>query len=124
MRKKRIGLEHHVHSPLVRWDPGDVLPRQFDGAAGWIFKARKHPHHGRLAAARRAQQGKELLLKNIEGQIVNGGEITEPFGHIAKADQRFLFRVVPGGEYSLCQGKVRSKIEMGAREPRAHLVRL
>src|SRR6056297_692238 len=101
MRKQRVGLEHHVHRTLVWRDRGDILTSQKNLALAWLFKASQHAHHRGFATARGAKKGKKLTLKNIECLVVDGGEITEPLGHVLELDQRLFVGVIPRLEYGL-----------------------
>ena len=123
VRKQRIGLEHHVHSPLVGRNLRNIFACQFNRARRRVFKTCEHAHHCGFPTARRAQQGKEFLRINIKGQIVDGCKIAKAFGHVAKPDKGFLIRVIPGGENSLCQG-VSDQNRKGAREPPRPMIRL
>ncbi len=101
MRKQCVRLKHHIHRTFI-WRYGtDVCTCKFDPPFSDSFKPCQHPHHRRLAAARRSKQSKELLCKNIQRQIVNGGEFTKFFRDILKADQRLFVGIVPRGKNGL-----------------------
>ena len=68
--KQRIALEHRVHRTFVRRQIGDVGTFQQDGALGRHFEPGDQPQQRGLAAARRAQQGKELALLDLHRHIV------------------------------------------------------
>src|SRR5690606_10834136 len=63
-----------------------------------LLETGEHAHHRRLAAARSAEQSKELAFVDPEAEVVDCGKITEPFGNIPELDERFCRRVVPGRE--------------------------
>ena len=60
VREQRVGLEHHVHVPLVRRDAEDALAVELDLAARGLLEPRDHPHRGGLAATGRAKEREEL----------------------------------------------------------------
>ena len=101
MWEQGIGLEHHVHRPLVRRDARDILTRQFDLARAWVFKPGKHAHHRCFTAARGPQQCKELAFINTQRQIIDRNEIAKTLCHILEADKRLFVRVIPRGENGL-----------------------
>ena len=43
VREKRVGLEHHVHRPLVRRNVGEILAVKDDLAACRLLESGKHP---------------------------------------------------------------------------------
>ena len=70
MREQRILLEHRVHRPLVGRLTGDVLAIKKDIARFWGDEPGDHAQGRGLAAARRAEEGHELLVVNVEGKPV------------------------------------------------------
>ena len=77
---------------------------QFDPAFAGRFEPGQHAHHRGFAAARRAKQGKELLFKNIQRQIVNRDKFTKLLGYILKADEGFFFGIIPRRKNGLAHG--------------------
>ncbi len=98
MRKKRVGLEHHVDRPPVRRHAGDVLALQQEAALAWCFEAGEHPEKRGLAATGRPEQREELSLVDIEAQVVDGDEIAEPLRNVLELDERFRRRIIPRRE--------------------------
>jgi hypothetical protein len=86
VRKQRVGLEHHVDRALVRRDALERLAIEIKLALGRFLEACQHAQQRGLAAARRAEQGEELALVDVEREVVDGGEGTEPLGHVLKRD--------------------------------------
>jgi hypothetical protein len=61
MREQRVGLEHHVHGPLIRRDLRQILARPAGCALDvGVLEPGQHAHQRGLAAARGAEQRKEL----------------------------------------------------------------
>src|SRR3546814_5060256 len=48
-----------------------------------VFQARDNAQQSGFAAARRAQQGRQLAVGKLQGHIVQGGEAAEPFLYTA-----------------------------------------
>ncbi|KAG1274675.1 hypothetical protein G6F64_015070 [Rhizopus arrhizus] len=65
---------------LVRRHAADVAAIQHDAAAGGFDKTRDHLQGGRLAAARRPQQGNELAPVHRQAQRFDGGRVAVAFG--------------------------------------------
>jgi hypothetical protein len=61
MREQRIGLEHGVHMAFEGRQMCHLLAFQQDAALGRHLEPGDQAQQGGLAAARRAQQGKELV---------------------------------------------------------------
>jgi light-independent protochlorophyllide reductase subunit B len=75
--EQRIGLEHHADLALVGTQAGNLAPVDADRPGIGPLEPRDHAQHGRLAAARGAQQRDELALLDPEGEILdhpNGAE--------------------------------------------------
>ena len=90
VRKQRVGLEHHVHRPVVRRELGHVLTAQQNAAGGGQLKAGQHAQQRGLAAARTSQQRKNLSLGNRQGHIVHRHRLVKAF-------DQFLGHQVIGG---------------------------
>jgi hypothetical protein len=101
VREERVALEHHIHRAFVRRDIVHVLARDADGARGGRLETAEHAHHCGLAAAGGAEQGEEFLSVDLEGQIINGGEIAKGFGDALELDERLFGRVCPGRKHRL-----------------------
>ncbi|KAG0935976.1 hypothetical protein G6F31_015829 [Rhizopus arrhizus] len=79
-REQRVVLEHQAQAALVRRHAADVAAIQHDAAAGGFDKTRDHLQGGRLAAARRPQQGNELAPVHRQAQRFDGGRVAVAFG--------------------------------------------
>ena len=66
MRKQRVVLEHGADVALVRLQMLDAGAIQADFARGRLFEAGDHAQRSGLAAARRAEQRKELAASDVE----------------------------------------------------------
>ena len=71
VRKQSIVLEHHADVALVRRHVLDRPVGQVDVATGRNLEARQHHQRGRLARARRAKQGDELALPDVEVEVLH-----------------------------------------------------
>ena len=60
-----VRLEDGVDGPLVGRPERHFLARDPDASVGWVFEAGDHPERRGLAAARRAQQRKELTVSDL-----------------------------------------------------------
>ena len=96
VREQRVGLEHHVGRPLPGRHRRHVLAVDQDPAGGRRLEAGEHPQQRGLAAARRAQQGEELALVDVEADIVDGVDVAELLGDVLDLDERLGARVLPG----------------------------
>src|SRR3546814_695381 len=95
VREERVGLEHHVHGPLVGRHAGHVLALQQDGALAGRLEAGQHAQQRGLAAARGAEQREELAPEDVEGDVVDGDEVAETLGDADNLHVRLLARIVP-----------------------------
>jgi hypothetical protein len=77
VRKQRVGLEHHVHGPLVRRHARHVLAVYENAAGARGFEAAEHAQQRGLTAAGRPQQTKNLALINLQADIIDRFEIAE-----------------------------------------------
>ncbi|MGY3235295.1 hypothetical protein ACVMAJ_002185 [Bradyrhizobium sp. USDA 4448] len=71
MRKQGIVLEYHADVALVGRHVLDRPVREIDLAPGGDLEARQHHQRGRLARARRAEQGDELALPDVEIEVLH-----------------------------------------------------
>ena len=46
MGKQRVGLEHHINRPLIRWHPRQIDAIQDNLSGGRLFKSRQHAQQG------------------------------------------------------------------------------
>ena len=77
MRKKGIALEHGVHRALVRRDIRDVLAVDADLALVCLSETGQQTEHCGLSAARRAEDGDEFALLDIDAYIVKDALVAE-----------------------------------------------
>ena len=82
MRKKRVGLEHHVDRTAVGRNAAQILPVQQYAPRSRLVEAGQHAQQRGFTAARGAEKCKEFALVDGEGKIVDSGEIAEPLGHV------------------------------------------
>ncbi len=69
---ERVVLEHHGDVAVARRQVVDHLPADPDVAAGDVFQAGDHAQRRRLAAAGRADQSDELLVRYFEVDVLYG----------------------------------------------------
>ena len=69
--KERVVLEHHADPALPRRRMAHLLPPDANGAGGRLFETGEHHQTGRLAGARRPEQGQELALPHLEVETVH-----------------------------------------------------
>jgi hypothetical protein len=77
-REQGVALEHRVDLALVRRGAGHVDPVEQDAPLGGLLEPGDQPQGGRLAAARRAEQGEELAAGHVQVDAVHGGDVLEP----------------------------------------------
>ena len=93
MGKQRIALEHRIDRPLLRREGGHILRADADAARRRRLEAGDEAKQGRLAAARGAQQGEELVVADRHAdrlQRMNRGAALgeEGFGDLLHIDHR------------------------------------
>jgi hypothetical protein len=71
MREQRIGLEHHVHRPRIRRQPGDVDPVNDNAAAVRRLEPGNYAQQSRLAAARRAEKREKRATLHAQRHVVD-----------------------------------------------------
>ncbi len=86
VRVERVALEHHRDVAVLGLDVVDDALADGDGARRGVLEPRDHPQRGRLAAARRAEEHEELLVGDVEGEHVDGGDVVEPLRHLIERD--------------------------------------
>ncbi len=100
VREQRVALEHRVHRPLVRLDRGHILPSDEDAARGRVLEPGDQTQCGRLAAARRTEQGEERPRGDQQVELLDRGEPGEGL-----ADP-FELQICAGlGEFSRCHAQ-------------------
>ena len=86
VREQRVGLEHHRHGSLVRWDNHHVFAIEHDLTRSRIFEARNHTQGRGLAAARGPKKGDEFTGVNIQVDVINrcdlGSGVREGLGQL------------------------------------------
>src|SRR5215212_12174072 len=84
MRKQRVALKHHVDRPAVGRHGGDIGAVEQDAALACRLEASKHAQQCGLSAAGRAQECKELALRDVERKPIHGGKCTEAFSDLVE----------------------------------------
>jgi hypothetical protein len=99
VRIKRVTLEHHRHAALGRRQVVGDLVADLQLAGGDAFQPGNHPHHGALAAARRADEDHELAvahvqidaLDHLDGVVVGLADAPQcDAGHVGLLECRML----------------------------------
>ena len=75
-----VGLEDRVHRPLVGRQRPDFLAEDLEAAHRREVQPGDHPQRRGLAATRRAQQGEELPVADLEVDVVHGSDVAEALG--------------------------------------------
>jgi hypothetical protein len=71
MREQRIGLEHHVHRPRIRRQPGDVDPVNDNAAAVRRLEPGNYAQQSRLAAPRRAEKRVKRATLDAQRYVID-----------------------------------------------------
>jgi hypothetical protein len=88
VREQRIGLEHHVHRPLVGRHRGHVHAVDYDRARAGGFETGQQAQQSGLARARAAEDREQLAPVDVEIDPVHRRNRPETPGHAAQAHQR------------------------------------
>ncbi len=78
MRKQGIGLEHGVDGPLVRRVVDDMLAVEQDGARIGVLETGQQSQQRGLTAARRAEQGEELVGQDGQRYVIERLDGADP----------------------------------------------
>ena len=105
--KERVRLEHHVDRPPIGRQRGEVHAVEQEGAGVRRLEARENAKQRGLAAARRAEQGEELALLDVERDIVDRDNATEALADALDAKKHAL---AAGGRRSLSPGVLRPPV--------------
>ena len=89
MRVQGIVLKNQTHSPMLRGQIGDIIFPKENPSAGGFQQTGEKIQCGGFSAARGAQQGNELPVGDLQGEIVDGYHVLRLF-------------FVPAGEF-FCQ---------------------
>jgi hypothetical protein len=89
VREEGERLEHHAGRAPVGRHLVDALAAQQDLAAARLFQAGQHAHQGRLAGARRPDDGEELALFDVEVDLLYRREAAEVLGQPGKSKNGF-----------------------------------
>ena len=87
MRKQRIGLEHHVHRPAMRLDLRHILAIDENAPLVGRLEPGDESHERGLAAARRAEQRKELTCGDFQRHRINSRHRAIALGDAVERDQ-------------------------------------
>ena len=77
VREERVVLEYGVDRPSVRRTFRDVGPSEQDPSGRGLFEARDEAERRRLATARGAEQGEELTVVDLQGELLEGLDVAE-----------------------------------------------
>ena len=83
VRPQRIALEHQSTIARLRWQEDTLvavevgLVTDADTSAGRLIQSCDGAERGRLAAARRPEQGDELTIRDTDVDVVDGADRTE-----------------------------------------------
>src|SRR3546814_17741469 len=69
MWRGRVGREPHLDAALLRWQRGDVARAAADAAARQILESRDRAQQRGLAAARGADDDRELAVGNVDRHV-------------------------------------------------------
>ena len=89
MREEGIVLEHHVDIPFIGRKGGHVLVIQINMTSRRMLKAGNHAEDGRLAAARRAEEGDKFSVANGKVQGRDDGILFKFLGNAYQSDHLF-----------------------------------
>ena len=95
MGEEGVALEDRVDLALVGGEVGDVAAVEEDAAGVRLLEAGREAQHGRLAAAARAEEGEELALLDLEGDVVDGLDGAEALGDAAELQELSQRRDAP-----------------------------
>ena len=104
MREQGQRLEHHAGRALVGGHIIDALAAQDDVARGRRLHAGQHADQGRLAGARRADDGEELAVGDVEIDAVDGVELAEGLGEVFQDENGRALRHGSGMEQETLPG--------------------
>jgi hypothetical protein len=96
VREQRVGLEHHVHRPLVGRHALHVLAVDEDAPVGRHLEPGEHAQECRLAAARAAQQAEDFAAVDVQRNIVDRDELSELLRDVVDAYVGLGPRILPG----------------------------
>lgn len=82
-------LEHHFYITLVGRSVQDRVALDVDVAAARVFEPGDHTHQGCLPASRWSQDRKEGTFGDFEGDVLNGANASEIFGHVQAFKVKF-----------------------------------
>jgi hypothetical protein len=85
VRIKRIVLKHHGDVAILRRQVVDDLAADQHVTRGDFLEARDHAQRRALAAARRADQHDQFVVRNIEIDAAHRVDSVEALGHVAQA---------------------------------------
>src|SRR3546814_6404200 len=85
---ERVGLEHHRDAALRRWQRGDVARADADAAARQILESRDRAQQRGLAAARGADDDRELAVGNVDRHVAQYLGLAEAFARSEESRER------------------------------------
>jgi len=75
-------LKYKVYRPFVRGDADHAFAANLDVAIRWFRKAGNHAQQGSFAAARWAENRKELAIRDFKRYVVYRNKIFKLFGYM------------------------------------------
>src|SRR5262245_53808870 len=111
VREQRVALEHRVHGAAVRGNPDHVHAFESENAASHVLEAADQPQQRGLAEARRAKDGEEPALADLERRAVHGDVVAVALADVLERDGggshpaiAHAGSLVTGGPSSLASG--------------------
>src|SRR5213079_1951809 len=89
MLERRVVLEHEADAALLRPVVRDVLLGDLDRTAVRGLEAGDDPGQRRLAAAARPEERRQRSRLDLEGDVVEGEEASEPLRHLPDRDRHY-----------------------------------
>ena len=86
VRVERVILKHHRDVAVLRRQVVDHFAADQNIARGDFLEARDHAQRRAFAAARRADQHDEFVVRNVEIDAAHRFDIVEALGHVAQRD--------------------------------------
>ena len=82
MRPEGMALEDHARRPAIGRQVDDARPVDADVAAVGDLESAEKPEKRRFPAAGRSKQADERAVGDVEGDLVDRGDVSEPFRQI------------------------------------------
>src|SRR6266498_1467801 len=95
MGKDRVALENHRDPAAAGRQFGRVAPADEHAAAVHLLEAGEAAEQRRLSAARGAEEDDEIAVRDIEGDVVDGGDLAERLANCLELDVGHYFNTRP-----------------------------